>query len=173
MKAQKGGFRMEIQFYQNLSPKNVLEKSIITYGDLMTGQFVDGSSIDEPHLILTDAAHDFQNGRVNYAFIAAFRRYYYLQEVMRLNATQTKIVLHCDVLMTIKANILKGRGYVSKCENFHGDIAIPGASPVFANDGQNPDLYERLFSPTGTTAFKQLGGNYKTGAGSYILITAG
>lgn len=164
---------MEVQFYQNRSPKNVLYKNIIKRGDTVIGDLVDGSSVGEPKLIFTDSNLGFQSGAVNYALISNFRRYYYIQEVIVLNATQTQVILRCDVLMTYKEYILQGRAYVNKCENFHGDIAIPGASPVFANDGQNPDLYERLFSPTGLTAFNQLGGNYKTGAGSYVLITAG
>lgn len=164
---------MNIQFYQNTSPKNVLYKNITKRGDIVTAQLIDGSSVGEPKLVVADPNHVFRKGYANYASIDDFGRYYYVNEVVILDETQTQINLRCDVLMTYKEYIVKGQAYVIKCEDFHGDTSIPGASPVFANDGQNPDLYERLFSPTGLTAFNQLGGNYKTGAGSYVLITAG
>lgn len=48
----------------------------------------------------------------NYVHIPSLNKYYFLQNIVHVNAKIIRMLLHCDVLMTYKADILASYGLV-------------------------------------------------------------
>ena len=48
----------------------------------------------------------------NYVYIPSLNKYYFLQNLVHVNAKIIRMQLHCDVLMTYKADILASYGLV-------------------------------------------------------------
>lgn len=50
----------------------------------------------------------------NYVYIPSLNKYYFLQNIVHVNQKIIRILLHCDVLMTYKADILASYGLVTQ-----------------------------------------------------------
>lgn len=50
----------------------------------------------------------------NYIFIQSLGKYYFVSNIVLVNAKITRLYLHCDVLMTYKTDILASHGLVIK-----------------------------------------------------------
>ena len=48
----------------------------------------------------------------NYVYIPSLNKYYFLQNIVHVNAKVIRMLLHCDVLMTYKTDILASYGLV-------------------------------------------------------------
>lgn len=48
----------------------------------------------------------------NYVYIPSLNKYYFLQNIVHVNQKIIRMLLHCDVLMTYKADILASYGLV-------------------------------------------------------------
>ena len=50
----------------------------------------------------------------NYVYIPSLNKYYFLQNIVHVNAKIIRMQLHCDVLMTYKTDILASYGLVTQ-----------------------------------------------------------
>lgn len=50
----------------------------------------------------------------NYVYIPSLNKYYFLQNITRVNAKIVRLYLHCDVLMTYKTDILASYGLIKQ-----------------------------------------------------------
>lgn len=50
----------------------------------------------------------------NYVYIPSLNKYYFLQNIVHVNAKIVRLYLHCDVLMTYKTDILASYGLIKQ-----------------------------------------------------------
>lgn len=113
---------MEIQLKYNNQPMNKISKSLSQVVTL-NGTLREESSIVDP-VILVEYADPLT---ANYAYIPAFRRYYYIKEatvfrdnlVEGVHHTLWRLELHTDVLMTFSEGILGSPCIISKSTNYY------------------------------------------------------
>ena len=55
----------------------------------------------------------------NYIYIPSLNKYYFLQNIVHVNAKIIRMQLHCDVLMTYKQDILASYGLVTQGGNIN------------------------------------------------------
>lgn len=109
---------MKVELYQTLSEKNRLTKVLTNKLDL-TGHLKDDCNMTDPVITF-----NLDNNILvyNYAYIPAFQRYYFINDVDIINKTM-QLSLHIDVLMTYKNDILNSTGLVIR--SAVGDSYIP------------------------------------------------
>lgn len=109
---------MKVELYQTLSEKNRLTKILTNKLDL-TGHLKDDCNMTDPVITF-----NLDNNILvyNYAYIPAFQRYYFINDVDIINKTM-QLSLHIDVLMTYKNDILNSTGLVIR--SAVGDSYIP------------------------------------------------
>lgn len=92
---------MEMILYHTDDRPNVINKNLLK---LRTVNIILREMVDEkaPALML----HDTTIASANYCYLPTFKRYYFIEQVMRYNAHLVKVVLTSDLLMTYKDNIL-------------------------------------------------------------------
>lgn len=92
---------MELILYHTDDRPNVINKNLLK---LRTVNIILREMVDEkaPALML----HDTTIASANYCYLPTFKRYYFIEQVMRYNAHLVKAVLNSDLLMTYKDNIL-------------------------------------------------------------------
>lgn len=92
---------MEIILYHTDDRPNVINK---TLSQVRTGSIVLRSMVDEksPALLL----HDDTITGANYCYLPSFKRYYFIDQVVRFNTHLVKVILNTDLLMTYKDEIL-------------------------------------------------------------------
>ena len=95
---------MQIILYHSDDKPNVINKTII---QLRTVNIVLREMVDEksPSLLL----HDDTVANSNYCYLPDFKRYYFIDRVIRYNAHLVKVFLACDLLMTYKDDMLKNK----------------------------------------------------------------
>lgn len=92
---------MEMILYHTDDRPNVINKNLLK---LRTVNIILREMVDEkaPALML----HGTTIASANYCYLPTFKRYYFIEQVMRYNAHLVKVVLTSDLLMTYKDNIL-------------------------------------------------------------------
>lgn len=92
---------MELILYHTDDQPNVINKNI---SQVRTGTIVLRSMVDEksPALLL----HDDTIAGANYCYLPSFKRYYFIDQVVRFNAHLVKVILNTDLLMTYKEELL-------------------------------------------------------------------
>ena len=92
---------MEMILYHTDDRPNVINKNLLK---LRTVNIILREMVDEkaPALLV----HDTTIANANYCYLPTFKRYYFIEQVMRYNAHLVKVVLTSDLLMTYKDNIL-------------------------------------------------------------------
>lgn len=103
---------MEIVLYNNASEKNKIGKNLTIVATL-TGSIKGESSITHPIILIeySDPA------AFNYAYIAAFGRYYYVNDVIVVRTGLLRVSLSVDVLESFKTSILTQNVILNKNEN--------------------------------------------------------
>lgn len=93
---------MQMLLYHTDSKPNVINKTII---QLRAVNIVLREMVDEkrPALLL----HDDTIANSNYCYLPDFKRYYFIDQVIRYNTHLVKVVLTSDLLMTYKDELLK------------------------------------------------------------------
>lgn len=93
---------MKIQFYNNLSGVNILNKNLQLIGEPIKFTLKQDTNIINPILIL--------NGYIggNYCFIEDFNRFYYVDDFNLLPNGNYEIYLSVDVLASYKDDLLNG-----------------------------------------------------------------
>ena len=92
---------MQMILYHTDDRPNVINKNLL---QLRTVNIILREMVDEknPALML----HDETIASANYCYLPSFKRYYFIDQVMRYNAHLVKVMLTSDLLMTYKDNLL-------------------------------------------------------------------
>ena len=98
-----------IVFMFNNEPMNKISKTPVEKFTL-NGELRDESSIIDP-VILIEKDNPIE---ANYAYIAAFNRYYYIKDITAVRTGLWRISMHTDVLKTFSEGILNSPCIVAK-----------------------------------------------------------
>lgn len=104
---------MEIRFLHTTSVDNSINKK---FTNVITKNVVLKNDCDvlNPQIVLLRETVLYQS---NYAYIPAFKRYYFITSIEILTMKTVMINFHVDVLESFKDDILKAKGYVQTSEN--------------------------------------------------------
>lgn len=145
---------MDIKLYYNTSDNRCVQK-VIQNELLLQGTLREDTSLIEPVITI----HSNEIPRQNYAYIAQFSRYYFINNKESIRTGLWRLHLFVDPLMSFKADILALKVVVDKQSlEVNGDEYIDDGSLVTDNL-MFKDIYN--FS------------NGFNNTGEYILITAG
>lgn len=116
-----------VSFYQNRSDANRVDKtSYLTNIANFDGILRDDCSIVSPSILIAqDALPSF-----NYAYIAAFNRYYYVTNITSVRNGLWRIDMKCDVLMTYKTGIKALTAVIARQENDYNEELIDTEIPT-------------------------------------------
>lgn len=109
---------MNINFYNNLSKKNVVNKTLSEI--LLTLSFInkkDNFNTSSPILFITTNENVNINSMGNYCYIQEVDRYYFINNIEYVNNNLIKLQLETDYLYTFKTDILNGSGLVKASKN--------------------------------------------------------
>ena len=97
-----------LELYKVTNQPNELTKTL-NDAVVLNGAF--RSEIDSIDVIveIETTTYDF-----NYVYIPSLNKYYFLQNIVHVNAKIIRMQLHCDVLMTYKTDILASYGLVTQ-----------------------------------------------------------
>lgn len=145
---------MEVKLCYNSSDNRCINKNIID-GEVISGTLRTSTSIISP--VITFESNSPL--RYNYAYIAEFRRYYYIKNVTSARNNLWEVQFEIDPLMSFKADIFALKVVVDKQSNeSNGDEYIDDSSLVTDNL-----MFNTVYNfPDGFN-----------NNGEYILITAG
>ena len=97
-----------LELYKVLNQTNELTKTL-NNAVVVNGSF--RSEIDAIDVVVEIESNTFD---FNYIYIPSLNKYYFLQNIVHVNAKIIRMQLHCDVLMTYKADILASYGLVTQ-----------------------------------------------------------
>lgn len=135
---------MTITLYNNSSESINISKDISEIVTL-TGNLRESSSIMSPSILFQDISID-QITQCNYAYIADFKRYYFITEAVLERSNLVRLNMRCDVLMTYADQIKANTGVIARQENNWNLYLNDGVFKVY----QNPIIKTQLF-PNGFT----------------------
>ena len=95
-----------LELYKVTNQPNELTKTL-NNAVIVNGSF--RSEIDSMDVIVEIESYTYD---FNYVYIPSLNKYYFLQNLVHVNAKIIRMQLHCDVLMTYKADILASYGLV-------------------------------------------------------------
>lgn len=104
---------MEIRFLHTIDVDNSINKkftNVITKNIILKNDF----NVLNPQIVIERDNVLYQS---NYAYIPAFKRYYFITSIENLSMKLIMINFHVDVLESFKDDILKAKGYVQISEN--------------------------------------------------------
>lgn len=105
---------MTIKFYNNLSDKIVVDKNITQIGADMTGTLRENCSVIDP-VIKVEGIVGSNLPSCNYAYIAEFARYYYINNIVCVG-NLFEVHMHVDVLMSYRGDIRTNNAVISRQE---------------------------------------------------------
>lgn len=125
----------------NSSPTNYVTKSLTSIG-VFEGIFREEADILNPIILLDNTVSQSTISSVNYMYIAAFNRYYFITEVSTDVNGLWVITGHVDVLMTYASQIRTQSAIVARQEFVYN---------MYLDDGwfmanQNPLIFSHPFS---------------------------
>ena len=95
-----------LELYKVTNQPNELTKTL-NNAVIVNGSF--RSEIDSMDVIVEIESNTYE---FNYIHIPSLNKYYFLQNIIHVNAKIIRMQLHCDVLMTYKTDILASYGLV-------------------------------------------------------------
>ena len=95
-----------LELYKVTNQPNELTKTL-NNGAVVNGSF--RGEIDSIDVIVEIESNTYD---FNYVHIPSLNKYYFLQNIVHVNAKVIRMLLHCDVLMTYKTDILASYGLV-------------------------------------------------------------
>lgn len=97
-----------LELYKVLNQPNELTKTL-NNAVVVEGAF--RSEIDSMDVIVEIESSTYE---FNYVHIPSLNKYYFLQNLVHVNQKIIRMLLHCDVLMTYKTDILASYGLVTQ-----------------------------------------------------------
>ena len=145
---------MDISFYQNLSDKRVINKSLNIEYKLTGCQLEEPTSATDPAFIvdMTEGLYQY-----NYCYVPYFSRYYYITDMIALDGERMMIKCHVDPLMSFKNQILNCTVNSRRNEGSY-DMYLPDDRPVESRTIK----YSKKFAHS-----------FEDFTPSYVLITVG
>ena len=135
-----------LELYKVTNQPNELTKTL-NDAVIVNGAF--RSEIDSMDVIVEIESNTYE---FNYVYIPSLNKYYFLQNLVHVNAKIIRMQLHCDVLMTYKSDILASYGLVTQ-----GGTINPYYSSI---DSDSRQMIRRTNFP------------YKfNNSGNYVLVT--
>lgn len=147
-----------IVLMENLSPSNKVGKNKVTIATA-TGTLRAGSSIVDPVIELESALESDMLGRVNYAQIAIWHRFYYVTDIKVDIHGLWCLYMHVDVLDSYESQIRSQNAIVARQERRYNMYLDDGWFMAY----QDPKVYLQYF--TNEHPFLQ--------DGEYVLVVAG
>ena len=95
-----------LELYKVTNQPNELTKTL-NNAVVVNGSF--RGEIDSIDVIVEIESNTYE---FNYVHIPSLNKYYFLQNIVHVNAKVIRMLLHCDVLMTYKTDILASYGLV-------------------------------------------------------------
>ena len=95
-----------LELYKVTNQPNELTKTL-NNAVVINGAF--RSEIDSIDVIVEIESNTYE---FNYVYIPSLNKYYFLQNIVHVNQKIIRMLLHCDVLMTYKTDILASYGLV-------------------------------------------------------------
>ena len=99
---------VSLELYKVTNQPNELTKTL-NDAVIVNGSF--RSEIDSMDVIVEIESNTYD---FNYVHIPSLNKYYFLQNIVHVNAKIIRMLLHCDVLMTYKTDILASYGLVTQ-----------------------------------------------------------
>ena len=128
----------QVVLYKYTGEANVLNKNFTTIMDtgyIYNGTLKEGSSILTPTVRIQDSAHEgvvpdpsapYRIVSRNYAYIAEFKRYYFITDIRSVTTNLWEIDMRVDVLTTYKDIIYQMPAFISRCEvKYNSSIRDP------------------------------------------------
>lgn len=132
---------MEITLYQNVSERINLSKTLNNAFEISGVILKDNTSILSPSLILTNNKTDDNLNifEYNYLYIPAFKRYYYIDNIIQISNKMWQIDCSVDVLMSFKDKILLQTAFIERNENEYNTMLVDDM--CFAEQGVDINYY--------------------------------
>lgn len=127
---------------------NVLNKEPVDIATA-TGTLRKGTSIVDPVIVFDSYLENDFIAVINYMYIAAFKRYYYINDIAVSQNHLWTVSGHCDVLMSHKEQILLNSGIIKRQQE-RWDLYLDDGT--FRSD-QDPLIGIRAF-PDGFNAYE-------------------
>ena len=110
---------MNVIFYENMSDKRFVAKQL---SEVLTAEiiFLEDNNVVNPYIII-EMIENYND--INYCYIAALQRYYYVSGFSILTGNQLRVDLQCDVLMSFGSDIKASNALVSR-SNSVGNILM-------------------------------------------------
>lgn len=132
-----------VKLQENLSPSNKVNKDITDIATA-TGTLREGTNILQPTILIGSQLESDILGRVNYAYIELWHRYYFVTNVT-LDVTGLWLIsMHVDVLMSYADEIKAQNCIVARQERRYNMYLDDGWFMAY----QNPIIQTAYFSAT-------------------------
>lgn len=161
---------MIIKPYNNTAEPNRLDKrTFLTEYPQFEGTLRDDTSIINP--IIEVERNDIQDIiNINYIYIDAFKRYYFVTDIIVTNMGLWEIHLKVDVLMSFRTKLILLDGFVERCEDeIHWNKFLPD-SEVPTQNNEIVDVVVRNPQQYNVPAFKSSSFNARDNEYNYLLI---
>jgi len=143
---------MQIKLYTTKSERNRLTK-VLNNEVTLTGNLERACDIVNPVIVLE---YDATLATKNYVYIAEFERYYFISNIVFDDETMI-IYLHCDVLMSFRADILASIARVIRSASNY-DVMI---------------VDNMIINKANTRTYQRKIGNGFTRANKYLVLIGG
>ena len=143
----------DIKLMYNKSPKNQVGKATNDISTI-TGTLKENCDMLSPSVLVETTPIEIVKS--NYAYIAAFNRYYFITDYSVIRQNLIQLNLHVDVLESFKTDLLKCSCITSRQKNTWNLYLNDGALRTYQNA-----LFQTLNFPNGFTAHE------------YVLAVAG
>lgn len=147
---------MQLHFHNIFDARNVLNKRL-NDPIIINGTLKGGSSILSPVIVAEFALGESPD--VNYVYIPAFKRYYFVEAINNVNNDIWQFVLSVDVLMSHRAQILNMPIIAARSSSLF-DPYLPDS---MVKDSTQVEIYTRAWG----------GGSFTPSSGSYVLAVNG
>ena len=130
-----------IDLMQNKSPSNFVTKDVVSILSA-SGNLREETSIIDPIVMIETSISANIIGKINYAYIAEFNRYYYVVNITSIANDLWEIEFHVDVLMSYASKIREQTAIVARQENRRNMYLDDGWFMAY----QDPLILTRYFS---------------------------
>lgn len=134
---------MDVVLMRNSSPNNQVAKNVDALSTI-SGTLRSESSIIDPVILVQGDVSSF--AFCNYCYIAAFGRYYYINNIVSVRNNLFEIHAHVDVLMTYQTGIKNNSALVRRQQNDWNLLINDGSIRTYANAYSIPYAFPNGFN---------------------------
>lgn len=131
-----------IVLYSQSSPTNQVTKEIGTPLATIEGKLRNSCSVTDPVILVQTNDMNMWPLNVNYMYVEAFNRYYYITNMISVNTNLWELHGHVDVLMSYADQIRQQTAIVARQESKYNLMLDDG----FFMSYQNPIVITKRFS---------------------------